>query len=215
MTSSGPRASSVIVHRVPPDCVERFLAWQRGITQAAATFPGYQATDSYPPADAKQHEWVIVLHFDNAEAQQRWLDSPLRAEWIGRRPQEIEDFHLKTLPTGFGPWFAGLLDAPQGGLPPGWKMALTVLLGLYPTVMLLNIFVAPFYGFLGLSLSMLIGNALSICILQWAVMPVLEAMLGRWWRADPAKGKALSLGGLFLILLALAALTLLFQRVTG
>src|SRR3954466_10837190 len=84
---NGTRASSVIVHRPPPDRVERFLELERGITKAAADFPGYQTTDLYPPADKRQAEWVVVIHFDTAEALQRWLDSPVRAEWIGKLRQ--------------------------------------------------------------------------------------------------------------------------------
>jgi antibiotic biosynthesis monooxygenase (ABM) superfamily enzyme len=215
MNASAPRASSVIVHRVPPEHVERFLAWQQGIIRAASTYPGYQATESYPPLDVSQHEWVIVLHFDNDEAQQRWLASPLRAEWLARRPPEIEDFRLKTLPTGFGPWFASMLDAPSARPLPAWKMMLTVLLGLYPTVMLLNIFVGPHFRTLGLAASMLIGNALSVVILQWVVMPVLQAVLGPWLRADPAKGMGVTVGGCIFIALLLGGLALLFRQMTG
>ena len=73
------RASSVIVHRVPADSVDSFLAWQRGITQAAGSFPGYQATDVYPPVNGGHQEWVVVVHFDTPEALRRWLDSSVRS----------------------------------------------------------------------------------------------------------------------------------------
>ena len=68
----------------------------------------------------------------------------MRAEWIAKLRGEIGDFRLKTLPSGFGAWFAGLVDGSEGALPPSWKIALTVLLGLYPTVMLLAMFVGPY-----------------------------------------------------------------------
>jgi hypothetical protein len=35
-----PRATSVIVHRVPPAAADRFLALQDGLTRAAEAFPG-------------------------------------------------------------------------------------------------------------------------------------------------------------------------------
>jgi antibiotic biosynthesis monooxygenase (ABM) superfamily enzyme len=94
-------------------------------------------------------------------------------------------------------------------------MVLTVLLGLYPTVMLLNIVVVPYTSPLGLAMSMLIGNALSAAILQWAVMPLLNALLGRWLQATADKDKGLSIGGLLLILVLLAILAALFRQVTG
>jgi hypothetical protein len=101
---------------------------------------------------------VVVLHFDTAAALRGWLDSPERAGWVARLRDEVGEFRLRTLPGGFGPWFA---DPPAP-----WKVALTVLLGLYPTVMLLTLFVGPHTSRLGLALSMLVGNALSVALLQ-------------------------------------------------
>src|SRR5689334_11214496 len=107
-----PRTSSVIVQRIPPEAAEAFLEWQHGITGAAALFPGYQETEIYPPA-GRQEEWVVVIHFDDLEALQRWLDSPERAGWIAKLPCERRDYRMQTAPAGFGAWFAGL--AGDGG----------------------------------------------------------------------------------------------------
>ena len=172
----GSRASSVIVHHVPPDGADAFMEWQRGITQAAEGFPGYRGTDIYPPADDRQQEWVVVIHFDDPEdlAALARLAGACR---VGRRssPARSGDFRLKTLPTGFGTWFDGLVRGAGSGPSRSWKMALTVLLGLYPTVMLLShLRRAVHVGPIGLGLSMLIGNALSVSILEWVVMPVLN-----------------------------------------
>jgi antibiotic biosynthesis monooxygenase (ABM) superfamily enzyme len=208
------RASSVIVHRVPPDGTERFLEWQRGITATTAEFPGYQATDIYPPADG-QPEWVVIVHFDHPEALQRWLDSPSRAEWLAKLQGAEAGFQLKTLTSGFGAWFTGSLGQSKDALPPSWKMVLSVLLGLYPTVMLLTIFVGPHTKRLGLAADMLIGNALSVSLLQWAVMPVLQIVLGPWLRASGPQGKAVTIWGLVLVLFVLAGLMLFFRAVTG
>ncbi len=51
MDIRGARVSTVVVQRVPADRVQRFLECQRGLTQAAESFPGYQGTELYPPAD--------------------------------------------------------------------------------------------------------------------------------------------------------------------
>jgi antibiotic biosynthesis monooxygenase (ABM) superfamily enzyme len=210
------RTSAVIVQRVPPAAVERFLEWQRGVTAGAEGFAGYRATDIYPPAEGQQEEWVVVIQFDDNESLQRWLNAPMRQEWLARLPREVgADYRLKTLPGGFGPWFARLAREPDGAPPAAWKMALTVLLGLYPTVMLLTLFPGPFLTPLGLAVSMLVGNALSVSILQWAVMPVLSALLAPWLKARTEGKRAFSLGGACLILLVLAGLAGLFRRVTG
>src|SRR5262245_28839667 len=211
----GARASSVIVHRVPPDRGEQFLELQRGITEAAKAFPGYQATEVYPPAERQQSEWVVVIHFDGPETLQRWLDSPVRAEWIGKLRNQTGDFRLKTLPTGFGAWFASLVNGSDGALPPSWKIALTVLLALYPTVMVLAIGLGPYLSPLGPAVSMLIGNALSVSILQWAVTPALRALLAPWLRANKPNQRTFSLGGVVAILLLLGVMAALFRLATG
>jgi antibiotic biosynthesis monooxygenase (ABM) superfamily enzyme len=207
--------SAVIVQRVPAAAAERFLQWQRGVTAVAEGFAGYRGTDIYPPTADQEGQWVVVIHFDDRDALQHWLNSPERAEWVARLRAEIGDFRLTTLPGGFGPWFAGLARGPDEPPPPPWKMALTVLLGLYPTVMLLALFPGKYLNRLGLAVSMLISNALSVSLLQWAVMPVLTRLLTPWLKAHGDRQRALSAGGLVLIVLLLAALAAGFHFVTG
>ena len=146
---------------------------------------------------------------------QRWLGSPVRAEWIKKLRDEIGDFQFKTLPSGFGAWFAGLETGPEGEPPPSWKMAMTVLLGLYPTVMLLALLVGRYLSPLGMAVSMLISNTLSVAITQWVVIPPLMNALGPWLRANTPDKRALSIGGLVLIWLLLGGLAVLFRVVAG
>ncbi|MDB5309167.1 MAG: hypothetical protein JWO38_3369 [Gemmataceae bacterium] len=214
MTVRVSRASSVIVHRVPSAAADRFLALQDGLTRAAEAFPGYQGTDVYPPADAAGVEWVVLIHFADAAALQGWLTSPARAGWVEKVRAEVGEFRLKTLPRGFGSWFTGPASDPDA-LPPGWKMVLIVLLGLYPTVILLTLTVGRVTDPLGLAVGMLIGNALSVSILQYAVMPGLTRVFGPWLRANARARRTTSLAGVGVILLLLAGLTVLFRQVTG
>jgi antibiotic biosynthesis monooxygenase (ABM) superfamily enzyme len=201
------------VQRIPTDAAEVFLEWQRGITATAAQFPGYQTTEIYPPS-GRQEEWVVVIHFDDPRTLQNWLDSPTRAEWIAKIPSRMRDFRLKMVPAGFGAWFAGLING--GGPLAHWKMALTVLVGLYPTVMLLSLFLSPYTQPFGPAVAILIGNVVSVAFLEWLGMPfILTPLLGRWLRANGKESRTLTLVGLILILGALALMTFLFRLVMG
>lgn len=208
-------ASAVVVQRVPAALVDWFMEWQRGVTEVAEGFAGYRGTDVYPPADDQRDEWVVVIRFDDEKSLQEWLSSPVRAQWVEKLQAQVGDFELKALPGGFGPWFANLAHGPEGAPTPSWKMALVVLLALYPTVMLLTLFPGPYTEPLGLALAMLIGNALSVPILQWAVLPVLNILLAPWLKANSNKQRAFSVGGTLLILVLLVGLALLFRQVTG
>jgi hypothetical protein len=211
----GAAVSTVVVQRVPPDCAERFLECQRGLTQAVEGFAGYKATELYPPASDRQEEWVAVIHFNDHESLQRWIDSPERALWVKKLRDEIGDFQLKTLPAGFGAWFAGLATGPDGEPPPSWKIAMTVLLGLYPTVMVLFVLVGPYLNSLGIAVSMLISNVFSVALTQWVVIPPLMNVLGPWLRANAPDKRAISIGVFLLIWLLLGVLTLVFRMMTG
>jgi antibiotic biosynthesis monooxygenase (ABM) superfamily enzyme len=206
------KASAAIVQQVPPAARAWFVDWQKKITESAQEFPGYQGTDVYPPTDSQSNQWVVIVHFEDDESLEKWLNSPVRAQWVEKLRARVGEFELKKLPGGFSAWFPGL-NTPDDEVPP-WKMAMTVFFGLYPTVMLLTIFVAPSTSWMGFSYSMLISNALSVSILQWIVVPLLTPPLGRWLRAKPSNW-ALSLAGLSLLILLLVAMAALFRVVTG
>lgn len=208
------QASAVIVQRVPADAVDWFLQWQGDATRAAEAFPGYCGTDVFPPSDGGPEQWVVLIHFEDQPSLSRWLESPVRSEFLKTLTARVGGFDLRSLPGGFGPWFAANSASRPGG-PPGWKMVLTVLLGLFPTVMLLTIFVGPLTAPLGLALSMLIGNALSVSILQWGAMPVLTRLLKPWLNPTETTPKRMSLLGTSLIGLVLGTLAVLFRQVTG
>jgi len=208
------RASAAVVQHVPPEAVEEFKRWQRGVTAAVESFPGYQGTDLYPPAEGVSDEWVTVIHFEDDESLRTWIDSSERARWVEKLRKSVGEFELKTLTGGFSEWFTGVTRKSKQA-PAPWKMVLTVLLGLYPTVMLLTIFVGPYTSRLGLAVSMLIGNALSVSSLQWIVMPVLTRTLAPWLETDSRRARAVTLGGLALVAMLLAGLALGFRQVTS
>ena len=94
-------------------------------------------------------------------------------------------------------------------------MALTVLLGLYPTVMLLTLAIGPSLAPLGMAGSMLMSNVLSVSILQWAVMPMLQRILGPWLTAGAESGRIRPVVWLVLILIVLAVQVIVFRRIGG
>jgi antibiotic biosynthesis monooxygenase (ABM) superfamily enzyme len=203
------RASAVIVQQVPPDAVDWFMEWQRGVDEAAKRFAGFRQTDIYPPGEGQGNPWVVAIHFDDEASLQKWLASPERAQLVEQLRARAGDFELQTLPGGFGAWFTS--QAHKAPAPPAWKIVISVVLGLFPTVMLLAIFPGPYTSRLGFAGSMLIGNLLSVSILQWLVMPRLTKVLAPWLQANAPQQKALSIGGCVGILVVMLGLVFLFQ----
>jgi len=208
----------VIVHHVPPELADRFVELQEDITTAAKLARGYVRTEVYPPADPDSDQWVVVMTFADQDCLDRWFESPERIRRISKMREEIGEFSVRKLPSGFGEWFAGL-DPNDGGAPveqlPGWKMVLAVLLALYPTVMLITIFINPWLSGLGLASTILIGSAISVCLLQYALMPALTSAIRRWLRTPFNDAPLLIAGGALGIVAALGCLAVLFRQFTG
>ncbi len=92
---------------------------------------------------------------------------------------------------------------------PNWKSARSVLVGLYPTVVLLTLGISEIWPDGKLWETLLLGNILSVSLLTWVVMPIVTWSLRFWLVPDPRRdgehldwiGAAASIG-----FLALAAL---------
>ena len=185
------RATAVVVQAVPRERSDEFLDWQRGITRDASLFPGYKYTEVYQPAPGAKAEWVTVVHFENNPLLEDWIKSPVRKKWVDDLKKRFGDFTLKRV-GGFDAWFPGVDSADEK--IPDWKMVLTVVAALYPTVMVLTYWLlTPFLKPLPFSAQMLIGNIASVSFLQWVAMPLLTRRLhsGFGRRRPPVWGSPL------------------------
>jgi antibiotic biosynthesis monooxygenase (ABM) superfamily enzyme len=201
-------ASAIITESIPPERREDYLRWIRGINRAAESFRGYRETNVFPPLRPDEWGWVTIIHFQTHADLENWLGSDVRAEWVDRFRKEFGDFALHRVQGGLTSWFA------QQRIP-GWKMVLTVLLGLYPTVMVITLVILPPFGIWPFALTMLVGNILSVSALQWVLMPQLNRILGFWLqpaalvdRRSNLVGSAIVLGATLVMLLLFLALGL-------
>lgn len=170
------RATAVIVTEIDAGREPDFFEWMQGITTTAHTFEGFHQSELYPPGEraTTRSTWVTLLHFDTNANLTRWVNSPARREWI-RQFDKIGRYELRAL-QGIDGWFD---KSPSK--PASWKMALTVLLTLYPTTMLATLTFKPWLSdHLSIALLVLISNTFGIAVLTWLLMPVATNWL-TWW----------------------------------
>jgi len=196
-------ASAIITESIPRERREDYLRWIRGINRAAESFRGYRSTNVFPPLRPDERGWVTIIQFQTHADLEQWLGSDIRAAWVDRFRKEFGDFALHRVQGGLTPWFA------QQRLP-GWKMALTVLLGLYPTVVLITLVIVPRLSVLPFALTMLIGNILSVAALQWFLMPQLNRVLGFWLQPAALVDRRSNRVGTFGVLGAILGMLVLF-----
>ena len=93
--SANASAVTVVTQtRVEPSFAEGFARWQRQISEAVATQPGFIKETVMPPSPPAQVDWVILQRFASTETAVAWLRSDERQRLVseaqpmlvGRRP---------------------------------------------------------------------------------------------------------------------------------
>lgn len=218
MSAPGPGSAGdpdpltvVVSHPVRLEHEPEFLAWQERMNAAQRAQPGFRGSRLYHPVPGVQESWTTVFSFDTAEHLDGWLDSPERAALLAAG-RHFQDFDLRRLVTPFGSWFS-FEDGGPDSAPPSWKTALSVLVGLYPTVVLLTLGIKAVWPDAPLWSSLLLGTVLSVSLLTWVVMPIVTRALG-FWLAPAAAGERLNVLGGFVSIAFLTAAATLFWLVT-
>jgi uncharacterized protein len=173
----------VVTHRVEPEHVEDFLAWQERLRLAESKFGGFRGTELFRPVEGIQDEWTALYRFDNADDLDKWLISDERRKILAEG-EMFSEFGSRTIDNSFGSWFAFDESGKETPPPSEIKTSVAVWAGLYPTVVFLSLALAPLK--MPLWLGLLIGNLLSSFAMSFVTMPYyVNPLLKRWLRPPP------------------------------
>lgn len=178
-------ASTVITTRVKPGSDSWFADWQGRMGAAQQQFPGYIGQRVQAPVPGTNNDWVAIVAFDSAVNLERWENSPERKALVTESEPYVERYYVRPADSAFESWFA---KSESGGKPPpGWKLSAIVLLVLYPIVMLefftLNHLTVDVLH-LNPALGVFIGNAISVAITGFVLIPWASSLL-HWWLVPP------------------------------
>jgi antibiotic biosynthesis monooxygenase (ABM) superfamily enzyme len=174
-------ATEVIVTDVKAGKEDEFRSWADRIERVQNTFPGFYGSYTQPPS-ATQTGWTTLIRFDTVEHLNGWLESPQRASLIKESEGLVDRVTLHRVDSAFPGWTP--TDPSTGKAPPEWKTPLLVLLGLFPIIMLELKFLTPALHALNPALSTFFGNALSVLLLTWPVMPFIMWAFKGWMFPD-------------------------------
>lgn len=177
--------SLVVGTRVDAARLESFKAWQAEMLEEERRFPGFLDSRVVEPVPGVSDEWTIVVKFDSPEHLDAWLDSEQRHRLMERIDPELQGNSVRKVSSSFEGWFGVDASAPP---PPDWKQAVSVLLGLYPLVMLDSYFLIPRLDSLPLAVSILIVNSFNLTVLTYLAMPRITTVLKDW--LYPPKGRS-------------------------
>lgn len=177
--SIGGSTSLAVVTQVKKGQENAYLAYEKNYQSAQARASGFRGAYVQPPKKGAAGNWVTILRFDSPKAMDRWLASEERKQLLVEAEPFVHstDFHPVT--TSFPGWFSTEV-ATTGQDPPNWKIALLILLGLYPSVMLAIKYILPLMHGVTPALSNFIGNILTVAFTTWVTMPICIKLYRSW-----------------------------------
>lgn len=214
-------SSMVVEYIVPVGQSRVFNQWYGRLVEAASQYEGYTRTDLCPPLDCGDGvvKWYYIVHFSTPRHLKGWLDSDIRKTLLAEGQDTFLAYRYKSFTTGLEGWFSNQYggDEEQRTLgPPAWKQVLSVVLGLYPVIMIQGIV----FGALGLMqswprpTSMVVNNLVTSSLLTWLVMPFVTRSLRFWlFPAYRITSTGRDLSGALIVIVALAIMVVIFNVV--
>lgn len=191
--------TEVFITQVSPEKQSAYREWIAKIHQAEASFPGFRGVYVQAPTDGQGSNWITLLQFDTPENLDRWLVSKERKAVLDESAPLITAIENHRMISPYGGWFASL--AKSGIVPPVWKQTMLVLLVLYPIVMLELKYLMPRLQGYNNAVATFIGNALSVTLISWPMMPIAIFSLGFWLILPQRHKTQLNILGFVLVVL--------------
>lgn len=208
--------TAVISHSVLPGKERDFVRWQDKVLKVQEKHPGFRGTELFEPVEGIQDKWVVAFRFDTRDHLDDWLASADRERLLEEGNQYFSAYHVRKIGSAFSGWFR-FGEGDEAGIPSNWKQAMSVVLALYPTVMVLNLTVGKVFNDWGIPgyLSLFISNVLSVSILTWVLMPLVNSALAFWLLPDRARSARTHVAGALVVMLCWAVFLLIFGLTTA
>lgn len=169
--------TAVITVHVRPGADEQYRDWQRRIAELMAQQRGHLGTNVQEPIHGLQEDWVIMTKFDTEEHLSQWINSRARARMLSEAEPLVETSSVRRVRTSFDGWF----PFTAGQRPPrNWQQTALVLLALFPVVCLELVFLNPFLAWMPESPATFIGNAISVALTGFILVPLAASAFRRW-----------------------------------
>ena len=188
--------TELFVTEVNPERESDFRNWTAKIHQVEAKFPGFRGVYVQSPAQSTGRHWITLLQFDTMKNLDQWIGSNERKDLLKESSSLISSLESHRVISPYAGWFASI--AKVGEMPPVWKQTMIVLLVLFPIVMFELKYLSPLTAGYDISLATFIGNALSVALISFPMMPIAIWCLG-WWLSS--KSQRITIIGTFVMIL--------------
>jgi antibiotic biosynthesis monooxygenase (ABM) superfamily enzyme len=174
---------TAVIRQAPRAGMEHELeAWMEGIGRAASRFDGFLGRKVIHPARPGRGDYVVILWFDTLADLESWVISPERTSWVARGLPLIDgDFTFQNV-GGLGSLFMPARERREMGAaaPPRWKMALVLVVLLYPLVLALRFLYDELLGGATDAVRVAAGVVTSVALVTFVLLPATCRLLRGW-----------------------------------
>lgn len=185
----------LVSRRAKPGHEEELEKTWNKLSEVASRFPGYIGGQlikpSEPDGGSEERLYHMLFAFDTPEHLHQWQESPERALGLKALEPHVEGHTVFHELSGLEHWFTPA-KAQSSRPPPRWKIALITWLGIYPTVLVLFLTIAPYLEHWPLPLRTAIITALVVLVMTWLVAPTLTKWFHNWLHPKPPQSDDLS-----------------------
>ncbi len=176
-------ALTVLINRTVPASEETaFASTLKKLLQDFDRFPGTSGCMVFRREAAEGVEFSILQQFAGQAEHEKWIGSPGFSLWRSAvAPSEPTPGHVHRY-SGMEAFF---VSAKAPDAPPRWKMAVLLMLAVYPLSLILSTWGAPALARLPVLAGTLFTSVLMVLLMTYLLVPVLTKMF-RWW-LDPGK----------------------------
>lgn len=164
--------------RLTDEGFDKFDELNLRLLEAMSAFPGFLRSERFEAIQGEQDETIVTFSFASREQLDAWLNSDVRRSLLAELEPFLQTARTVNVVGGFAGWF----DRPDEPAVKRWKQASLVLMGLYPTALVLTILRTSLLPDLGLAFNVLLANIAGVALLTWIVMPLLTRVFDGWLR---------------------------------
>lgn len=171
--------TAVIARRPAPGKDSELRAWAEEFTEAASAFDGYVESRVFPPTPPDNEDLVIAMTFDTADHLAVWERSAIRAQFRQRALALVSGRPRAYAASGLEAILSGRPGEPVVP-PPRWKMAIVIMIAVYPFSVLLQWLLAPHLGAWPLLLRVIPSTLLLPAYVAYLGAPTVSRILRSW-----------------------------------
>lgn len=176
---------TVLVNRTVPRTEEEwFLSTLKGLLLDFDRFPGTLGNMVFRREIENEVEFSILQRFAKSADHEAWLKSPQFGVWVREvAPATPTPDHIHRY-SGMESFFV-TAQAPDA--PPRWKMALILMIAVYPMSLAMSHWFAPMLSEMSLFSGSLLTSVFMVFAMTYVLVPILTNIFQGW--LQPSKGR--------------------------